>query len=47
MSAIEQYINRISNAELQQQLREEIERFAENKVVSEGQKRWTKYRIKT
>lgn len=32
MSAIEQYINRISNAELQQQLREEIERLTEKKL---------------
>ena len=32
MSAIEQYINRIPNAELQQQLREEIERLTKKKL---------------
>ena len=32
MSAIEQYINRIPNPELQEQLREEIERLTEKKL---------------
>ena len=31
MSAIEQYINRIPNSELQQQLREEVERLTKKK----------------